>query len=930
MSGGRKGRAVGPSAEELRMRSELDRTRRELSRLKKQNATAADVSAAGATHDVAQSDARHVAAAAREHAVTAREDAATAAHEDAVAEATADLAAALASSPPTTDAAAEAESLRRQVRELTETRQRLSRLYFTQVEENRKRGVKLHQILQNIVEINSELDLERLLARIAEIIQATLGFRMVLLRVREPGSSQLRARAFAGLDAEARARLEAHEVGVDEFLGWLKDEFKLSRSYFISHTHPFNRELPSGHTPELGPREEWEWHSDDVLLVPLYNRVGQLIAYFSVDDPVDRLVPSTETVEMLEVFGHHAVVAIENARLHRELEAHTAELERTGKRMQELHTLRSNFVSTVSHELRTPLTAIRAYVETLLSAGEHELPPAQARRFLGIIDEESQRLARLIESVLDLNRFDSGNMRMSRQTVDLAELLGEASRLLEPMAQAGQVCLKTVVEAADTGLEADRDQLRQLVLHLGSNAVKFTPAGGQVVLRLSGDTRDLTLQVEDTGIGIPEAALEKIFERFYQVDSSLVRRHGGTGLGLAICKSIVEWHGGRVLAENAPDHGSRFTVVLPRRTGPRVIVSAGSRPNMASEDVLRLAIEMVSEVMNARVVSLLAPDASGDLRIQAALGLDEAVVRDARIGRGQGVAGWVMENRRPVCVKGDEAHAEVQASGRADYHTGTFLSAPLEGPSGLLGVLSVTDPVSRQPFGAEDCHLLLHLAERVAAAWEQARAMEQSQEGVQDAAQALRDVLHLPDPSRHAAPDRVRLARALARRCGLAESEVGVISFAASIRDAVEAHVGDAVLGAGGALPALGREPVEREPEAGAGTLRPVDAMGAVRDVVLGHHEWWDGTGYPRGLAGEAIPVGSRILAVVDAWEGLTVGRNRPALSREQVVEELGRCGGRQFDPKIIAVFEAALADVERETDTTPTTGADMIPHAGR
>src|SRR5437867_1878567 len=150
--------------------------------------------------------------------------------------------------------------------------------------------------------------------------------------------------------------------------------------------------------------------------------------------------------------------------------------------MQEMHTLKSNFLSAVSHELRTPLTAIRASVDTLMSAREGEISYEQLQRFIIILNEESQRLARLIESVLDLNRFDSGSLRLSRQSVDLAELLQETALILAPAAQVGQVALKVESDAADTRMDANRDQMRQLALHLGSNAVKFTPPGGTVTL----------------------------------------------------------------------------------------------------------------------------------------------------------------------------------------------------------------------------------------------------------------------------------------------------------------------------------------------------------------------------------------------------------------------------------------------------------------
>jgi signal transduction histidine kinase/response regulator RpfG family c-di-GMP phosphodiesterase len=820
--------------------------------------------------------------------------------------------------------AGESGALQRQVTELEETRERLSRLYFNQLEENRKRAQKLQHILGVISDINSDLDPETLLGRIAEAIQQSLGFRIVLIRVCEPGTDLLHARAFAGLGEEARAHLEAEVVHLDDFLSWLKDEFKVSHSYLISHKESFNQILPRGYVADLGRREEWEWHEHDVLLVPLYNRQGDLTAYFSVDDPVDRLVPTRETIEMLEIFGNHAVVAIENAQLYRQLEVHARELESATQRMKEVNALKSNFVATVSHELRTPLTAIRAYVDTLLGLPPEGLPHEQLVRFLKIINDESQRLARLIESVLDLNHFDSGHLRLRRQPVDMAEIVADTLRLLEPVGLASQVNLKLANETADTRVDADRDQMRQLVLHLGSNAVKFTPPGGTMTFRLDGDAREITLRVEDTGIGIPEQALERIFERFYQVDSSLVRRYGGAGLGLAICKSIVDWHGGRVFATSTPGQGSCFTVVLPRRTVPRVVLRKTPNLVAATEDVLRLAVEMVAEVMDARVVSLMACEPNGDLVVQAAIGLEERVVQETRIKPGLGVAGWVVEQRRPVCVSRAIGRNEVAASGRDMYWTETFLAVPIEGPEGLLGVLNVTDPVSQKTFDAEDCHLLLDLAERIANAWQHAQSLEANQVHVKGSTGALRQLLRHIERGRRTAPDRVRLARAIAREMRLSEAEVGVIGFAATVHDVGMTMVDQDALERDGALTREERDQMERHAELGAELLKPLEAVGAVREVVLSHHEWWDGSGYPRRLKGADIPVGARVLAVVDAYESMTLGRaHRRAWTGEEALVEIGRLKGTQFDPEVIEAFERALPGLESQqaasADTTDT-----------
>ena len=816
-----------PSADEVRLRSELDRARRELVKLKRGGAPAAP--------------------------------------------------------------AGELANLRQQVAELAETKQRLSRLYFTQVEENRKRASKLHQILENIGEINAGLDHATLLARLAESIRGTLGFRTVLVRVRTPGTDTLAACAFAGLDEAARTRLAEGPLSVAEFQSWRREDARVSRSYYLSHDSGLGEALPARGPFEPGPREEWEWHPGDVLVTPLESRGGDLLACFVVGDPADRLVPSTETVEMLEIFGQHAVVAIENARVYAQVEGHARELEDAGRLTREAHTLKANFVATVSHELRTPLAAIRAHVETLLGLPEAELTPARLTSCLKVVGEESTRLQRLIESILDLNALDFGARRRARKGVDLAEVAFEIVRVLGPAARAGGVQVKVAVEAADTRLTADPDQMRQLALHLGGNAVKFTPSGGAVTFVLKGDARDLVLCVEDTGVGIPPQALGRVFERFYQVEGSGERRPGGVGLGLAICKSIVDSHGGRISVESAPGKGARFTVTLPRGSGARVVVRPQPTRQPAQEEVLRMAVEMVADVLSARVVSILSLEPEGDLVVQAAIGLEAEIVRDIRIRRGSGVAGWVAEHRHPVCVVRPEERSEVTGSGRPSYESGTFLSVPLEGTEGPLGVLNVTDPCSHGPFRAEECHLLLHLAERVGAAWESARLTDRtgrdaSTEVGQDAALDLRRALARVGEN-PAGEARAQLARSLARALSLTESEIGAISYAAS----QETPAGN------------GAAPDPAAPGAPA-----AESFSLVRDVVLSHHEWWDGSGFPRGLQGREIPVGGRILAVVDAYERMTVGRpNRPARPPEEALEQIRKLKGRQFDPEIVEAFEA-------------------------
>jgi signal transduction histidine kinase len=853
---------VGPSDVEVRLRAELDRARRELGQLKK-----SEPIAAAAPEPIEPADPR----------------------------------------------------LEQRIAELERTKERLSKLYFAQLDENRKRSGRLHAILRVVTEINADRDLETLVQRVADTIQRSLGFRLVLVRLREPGKSRLEPVAFAGLEAAARVAIEAEPVTLEDFLSWTRDEFRVSRSYFIGHKHPFSRQLPAGYVPDLGRREEWEWHPEDVLLVPLTDARGEPIGYFSVDDPEDRLVPSQETIELLEVFAGHAVVAIENARLYRQLAQRTGELEEADRRMREMDEIKRQFVSAVSHELRTPLTAMRAHVDALAASGIQAFSPERLETFVQVVDEESQRLARLVESVLDVGKFEAGSRSARRKPVELSEVVGEAARMLERMAEAREVELKVLREVADTHLDADRDQLRQLVLHLGGNAIKFTSAGGQVVIRTGGDDRSVTLQVEDTGIGIPEDALGKIFDRFYQVESPLVRRPGGAGLGLAICKSIVEWHGGELEAHSAAGQGSTFRAMLPRHAAPPVTLRPASGLSEATRDVLRLGLEMVSEVMNARTVSLMSSEPDRSLRIEAAIGLDRSVVAEARTAPGEGIAGWVAEHRRPVCVARPEDDP-VPRSGRNLYRTGTFLSVPLLRGTELVGVLNVTDPASGRAFQLEDCHLLLELSEAIAHAWHAARVSDQRRAGVAVSAGALRTVLDHVRKSRKRAPESLRLVQTVAREFGLEPGEVALVAFAAAVHDVGMAFVDRGILHGAAPLTAeqramvqqhvvLGDEVLARLETMGADSYQRLDVLSAVREIALCHHEWWDGTGYPRALHGTGIPAGARVLAVVDAYESLTEGRpHRPACSQDETLREIAALAGKQFDPDAVHALERALA----------------------
>ncbi|HWZ50317.1 MAG TPA: ATP-binding protein [Granulicella sp.] len=233
-----------------------------------------------------------------------------------------------------------------------------------------------------------------------------------------------------------------------------------------------------------------------------------------------------------------------------------------------LDSLKDEFVATVSHELRTPLTSIRGALG-LLSAGLMGTVDARAQNLLRIALTNTDRLVRLINDILDLERMESGQAPLQFRRCSLPELVQQAIDTMTSMAEEAQVKVDTgaMPEEALSSVffDADPDRILQVLTNLLSNAIKFSPSGSTVVIEIETPRDRLLLKVVDQGRGIPEEQLETIFERFAQVDASDARRRGGTGLGLTICRKIVQQHGGAIWIEPNPEQGVTVCVSLPRQ-----------------------------------------------------------------------------------------------------------------------------------------------------------------------------------------------------------------------------------------------------------------------------------------------------------------------------------------------------------------------------
>jgi signal transduction histidine kinase len=224
--------------------------------------------------------------------------------------------------------------------------------------------------------------------------------------------------------------------------------------------------------------------------------------------------------------------------------------------------LKNDFISTISHELRTPLFSIQGFVQILLE-DEAELDAAIRHEFLNTIHSQTIQLSEMVNNLLDMAKFDEGRLDLIQNQVDILHLLHQVSHKLIGFAHQQNITLLTNLPPSLPIIIGDAERLEQVLTNLIGNAIKFTPEGGEVYLTASASTKEILVEVKDSGIGIPTTALEQVFSRYYQVHDQEKPSARGSGLGLHIAKTIVEGHGGRIWAESTYSQGSNFRFTLP-------------------------------------------------------------------------------------------------------------------------------------------------------------------------------------------------------------------------------------------------------------------------------------------------------------------------------------------------------------------------------
>ena len=390
-------------------------------------------------------------------------------------------------------------------------------------------------------QMTSSLELLVVLDDIVNILQRVLDCRGCCIFLLDEESRQLEIKASTGIAPERRENIRLR-IG-EGVSGRVVEQAK---PIYIADM----RQEPDFH--------HFDWQVRSLLVVPLIAK-DRVIGTLSVDD-LQVAAFSLDDARLLTIAAAQAAVAIENAQLYEGLKERATKLEEAYAELQEADRKKDEFVQNVSHELRTPLTFVKAYVELFLEGALGPITDSQ-RESLEIVAQRTDAIARLVDNILTLQQLGREAMRIT--PVAMSDLVRSVTQGAEATAAQAGITVRVEVPETLPQVYGDRDRLTQVLDNLLGNAIKFSPDGGTITVRVRLVDAAVQVEVADEGIGIPANTVGKIFERFYQVDGSSRRRFGGMGLGLAIVKRIVEAHNGKVWVESEEGKGSTFFFTLP-------------------------------------------------------------------------------------------------------------------------------------------------------------------------------------------------------------------------------------------------------------------------------------------------------------------------------------------------------------------------------
>ena len=618
----------------------------------------------------------------------------------------------------------------------------------------------------------------------------------------------------------------------------------------------------------------------------------KLVGIININDKEDGTQFTENDLDLVMILSSQTAVSVENARLISKLQSKASVLDERNQGLIDSDRLKNEFISRMTHEIRTPLNSINGAAYYLK---ERKVSREEQQEFVNIISDEAGKLISLLEELLNFSRLESDDIVFKKKIISLSEVIQEtlSASILKQTLISNNVSIQVKLPDHVSYIVGEKVRLLQAFIYIVDGLIRHTQPADVIRLIVCEKKQSVMVDFVLKGRKIPEEIIASMFDERsiwhgIDVDKNNVKFY--------LAKQTLQIHNGAIYASNMST-GFRIRLDFPKNE--RVYVT--SKIN----ELLRSFLDFTAISMNLRRCSIMMMDnVSGLITIRHSLGIDEAVARNTSIRIGEKIAGMVVHNNEPMLIEDIERYPELKINKFPQYRTGSFLSLPISVHGKAEGVLNLSDKLDGKIFTKEDLYLSCAITERISRTVEKIRQGDLKDEDFRAALKSMESLLSAGRQYREKNGRLTSLVYKTMKSMSRDRNEMQKALYASKLYDLGLTQIDKTILDKTKPLTDIEKKIIQTHPFPGVRLIDSVEDDEDIKDIILYHHEKYDGSGYPYGVKGEKIPFISRIFAIADSYTAMTSKRPyRKAMTKKESLRQIRAGAGTSYDPAIIEAF---------------------------
>jgi GAF domain-containing protein len=622
----------------------------------------------------------------------------------------------------------------------------------------------------------------------------------------------------------------------------------------------------------------------------------RLLGIININDRQDGQPFTENDFSLIKILANQAAAAIRNAQLGIQIKAKALELEELNRKLINSDLAKAEFLTRISHELRSPLNSMKGALYCLRQ--DDSLPPEGRREFQDILDLETRKMVDIVEDQVDHLRLEGERILIKPSIIDLHEMIDGviSSAILQESLSRKKIKVSVHIPEEIPYIAGDKILVNLMFIHLLEGLTSPLKKNAAVELSISEkECVEINFEVSQR---FPEMVTSQLFnsQAFFQKDLS------NDTLKLILARKTAENHGWTVTAQNTVD-SFEIQLLIPKESR--------RKKDVALTTAMDLYLDFVSEILNLNTCSvMLADQATGDLTIRGAKGIEESIVQTTRIRVGERIAGWVAQEGKPLLIENIETDERFPYRVGNDYYNSkSLLSLPLKIHNRTIGVLNLNNKKSANSFNQRDLTVISMIGDRISRLIETLQQKDHRDAEYKQLATSLENLLNVGRLYQKKNPQTLELVEKISVSMGFDEGLKNDAIYSAMFYDLGLMLVSEGVLHKAQPLTSSEANTIKVHPHTTVDLLSKIEFSERIKKSILHHHENWDGSGYPNGLKGNQIPIISRVLGVVDAYFSLIEPRPyRPKQSHQEALAQIRSEAGTKYDPAVVAVMEECFA----------------------